>query len=609
MNRAAYKELLRKMADGGEVERDPLAVSEEGVMTQGPQAQADYSKLLYDITADMTPGLGEARSAQRSGEAFDKAKQAFAAGDYFSALGFGSSSAAEALGTLPIIGMAARMPASLARMSPKVVDLFEGITAQKAAIRDQIAELGDPKNVRGEAKKQLQALQQQEQDLAMRSVYARGKAEEGVPEEEIIKILEEGAPGWDFGTKASRTTGQPASQIDTKEFKNWFGKSKVVDDSGQPLVVYKGMPSADWRTGEQITEIRSASGPWAGFFTSDKEVASKFAEAFGEGAITVPAYLSMKKPFVVDAKGGMARDFMFDASVLGKSDYLPARKALESGEYDGVIIKNTADEGDIYIPKGSTQVKSAIGNEGTFDPTTPVITKANGGEVTTDDFIREVLTEDQAVQDAERTRGQVLQDESAAQYWQNFKDALFNKDMDVKTNEDYRPDLIPVFQSAAVRALTGTTPTAGVDYEHYPRMPSGATARGSVSSSKARAAMTEEDRSSRVQDAARSIGGATLRQDADGNIYLIDVYDFNKPSGGIRDLYGAARHLAWGLDELGVLHNYRTELNLGNKYDLLKGLSKAEVDEALKRAGVKTFVPEGRKVHTPNPRGRNKARR
>jgi len=135
----------------------------------------------------------------------------------------------------------------------------------------------------------------------------------------------------DFVQNESRVTDQPASQIDTKEFKNWFGKSKVVDDSGQPLVVYKGMPSADWRTGEQITEIRSASGPWAGFFTSDKEVASKFAEAFGEGAITVPAYLSMKKPFVVDAKGGMARDFMFDASVLGKSDYLPARKALESG--------------------------------------------------------------------------------------------------------------------------------------------------------------------------------------------------------------------------------------------------------------------------------------
>jgi len=212
--RPAYQRLLaaiqgpRNLADGGEVERDPLAVSEEGITVQGPQAQADYSQLLYDVTADLTPGLGEARSAQRSGEAFDKAKQAFAAGDYLSALGFGSSSAAEALGALPIIGMAARMPAGLARMSPKVVDLFEGITAQKAAIRDQIAGLGDPKNVRGEAKKQLQALQQQEQDLAMRSVYARGKAEEGVPEEEIVKILEEGAPGWDFGTKASRTTGQ-----------------------------------------------------------------------------------------------------------------------------------------------------------------------------------------------------------------------------------------------------------------------------------------------------------------------------------------------------------------------------------------------------------------
>ena len=595
MNRAAYKELLRKMADGGEVERDPLAVSEEGVMTQGPQAQADYSKLLYDITADMTPGLGEARSAQRSGEAFDKAKQAFAAGDYFSALGFGSSSAAEALGTLPIIGMAARMPASLARMSPKVVDLFEGITAQKAAIRDEIAGLGDPKNVRGEAKKQLQALQQQEQDLAMRSVYARGKAEEGVPEEEIIKILEEGAPGWDFGTKASRTTGQATD----------VGFTGLMH--GSPT---RGVNTLDPRKAVEVEGVT---------WFSDNDIVSqqyRYPREYGEILYDAPAGdlfkadLKLENPMVVDFEGEVG-----DAVRLGKL----VKEAKAKG-HDGLVVKNVDDTvdssgelGTSYAVWDKDKIQITDVEKGEDLPVSDRFDDfdefADGGEVTTDDFIREVLTEDQAVQDAERTRGQVLQDESAAQYWQNFKDALFNKDMDVKTNEDYRPDLIPVFQSAAVRALTGATPTAGVDYEHYPRMPSGATARGSVSSSKARAAMTEEDRSSRVQDAARSIGGATLRQDADGNIYLIDVYDFNKPSGGIRDLYGAARHLAWGLDELGVLHNYRTELNLGNKYDLLKGLSKAEVDEALKRAGVKTFVPEGRKVHAPNPRGRNKARR
>lgn len=164
-----------------------------------------------------------------------------------------------------------------------------------------------------------------------------------------------------------------APAIESAAFRKWFGDSKVVDAKGKPLVVYKGMPSKSWETGDEITEIRSKNGPWSGFFSSDRVLASKFASAFGEGAIVLPAYLSIENPFIVDAKGGNARDFMFDASVLGKKDYAPAREAIESGKYDGVIIKNTADEGDVFVPKNPEQVKSATGNNGNFDGTNPDI--------------------------------------------------------------------------------------------------------------------------------------------------------------------------------------------------------------------------------------------
>ena len=234
--------------------------------------------------------------------------------------------------------------------------------------------------------------------------------------------------------------------------------------------------------------------------------------------------------------------------------------------------------------------------------------RANGspeeGEMSTDEFIRQLVTEGQAVQDAERTRGEYLEQAGKEQKYENVYDALFRRNVDVKTNEDYRPDLLPIFRGAAVRAVMSENPTAGVDYEHYPALPSGRSARGVVSDRKSRSKMTAADELSLVNDAIKSIGGGTLKTDGKGNLYLTDYYDFNMTDPTkIRDLYGAQRFGMGALDKLGMLHNYRTELNLGNKYDLFKGLSKEEVDAALQRAKVQTFTPQGRKVVNPEPIG------
>ncbi|ALN21713.1 MULTISPECIES: ADP-ribosyltransferase-containing protein [Ectopseudomonas] len=157
-------------------------------------------------------------------------------------------------------------------------------------------------------------------------------------------------------------------------FARWFGNSKVVDAGGKPLVVYKGGPTQAWQDGSEITVFDSPNGPWAGFFTSDKNVASRFAEAQwhmtsrgGQPAGVFPVYLKIERPLVVDAAGRPARDFQIDASVIGKEDS-PLREELLSGNYDGLILKNTADEGDVLVPLSPEQVKSAIGNNGNFDP-------------------------------------------------------------------------------------------------------------------------------------------------------------------------------------------------------------------------------------------------
>ncbi|MHD0644861.1 ADP-ribosyltransferase-containing protein [Pseudomonas aeruginosa] len=155
-------------------------------------------------------------------------------------------------------------------------------------------------------------------------------------------------------------------------FKTWFNGSKVVDENGAPLVVYRGGPTEDWETGAEITEFRSKNGPWAGFFTDSRDVASGFAEAHhaftrgnGVPAAVFPVYLSMQRPLEHDAQGKPAREFQIDASVLGKKDH-PLREQMLNGDYDGLILRNTADEGDVFVPLKPEQIKSAIGNCGEY---------------------------------------------------------------------------------------------------------------------------------------------------------------------------------------------------------------------------------------------------
>lgn len=152
--------------------------------------------------------------------------------------------------------------------------------------------------------------------------------------------------------------------------------SKIVDENGEPLVVYKGMMKNDWRTGKEIESIDSPNGQWAGFFTDRKDVAEKFQRVFstmGE-AVLHSVYLSIQNPYVYDANGALARDVMFDDVVFGKNPTNPDALAAFNKEYDGVIIKNTADEGTIYVPKTPNQIKSINAME--FDPRSPNFSKS-----------------------------------------------------------------------------------------------------------------------------------------------------------------------------------------------------------------------------------------
>ena len=159
------------------------------------------------------------------------------------------------------------------------------------------------------------------------------------------------------------------SRADIEEspnFRRWFGESKVVDAEGKPLVVYHG-------TAADITAFDDRPT----FFAADSEMASRYAEGFGDdrgraGANVVPAYLSLQNPKVVDFLPPNTQSW-----------YAKKRRALLNQGYDGMIVG-----GNVFIAFRPEQIKSAIGNRGTFDPADPRISysQAAGYDIPEESF-------------------------------------------------------------------------------------------------------------------------------------------------------------------------------------------------------------------------------
>lgn len=165
-------------------------------------------------------------------------------------------------------------------------------------------------------------------------------------------------------------------KTETPEFKNWFGDSKVVDADGKPLVVYHGST----RGGISSNTVQTS------FFTSDSDVARTYSEddyagAKGEKPVVQQVYLKMDNPLVVNANGDEWMRIEFEGNRYTTDEL--ARKAKSMG-HDGLIIENVIDNvSDEELPPatiyatlgGRSQIKSATGNNGDFDPANPNILK------------------------------------------------------------------------------------------------------------------------------------------------------------------------------------------------------------------------------------------
>lgn len=186
-------------------------------------------------------------------------------------------------------------------------------------------------------------------------------------------------------------------QTETPAFKAWFGDSKVVDADGKPLVVYHGTAS-DFSAFSKDVEAKHIELPGF-YFTPETAYADRFAESAGkefrdddgyiagsEGANVVPVYLSIRNPATIDLG-----DSVFGGAMTSAKEVKKMLDAAKAAGHDGAIIKDWADgSGPIqYVAFTSTQIKSATGNRGTFDPADADITygRGAGGRSTATDLV------------------------------------------------------------------------------------------------------------------------------------------------------------------------------------------------------------------------------
>jgi hypothetical protein len=155
-----------------------------------------------------------------------------------------------------------------------------------------------------------------------------------------------------------------------KPFAEWFGKSKVTDETGAPLTVYHG-------TNDAITQFEHGrSGKkdpgWLGtgfYFTNRPDIAGDYTTLkSGNSPNVMPAHLRIQNPLIV---GPDAKEPLMLAAKRGDTEAATRRtRELKALGYDGVIMEYGAYSPGTreYMVFDPGQIKSATGNRGTYSP-------------------------------------------------------------------------------------------------------------------------------------------------------------------------------------------------------------------------------------------------
>jgi hypothetical protein len=158
-------------------------------------------------------------------------------------------------------------------------------------------------------------------------------------------------------------------------FWKWFGKSKVVDEEGNPLIVYHGTNSnfSEFKSSNFIGTHGEKDQIEGIYFTDNKEGANWYALVENDPRFLKAVYLYMKKPYYSDNYNQLKKELNIDK-------LKDVRTELIKNDYDGLIIKNGFYSGGgpfkLFLVFDSNQIKSATNNNGIFNISNPNINES-----------------------------------------------------------------------------------------------------------------------------------------------------------------------------------------------------------------------------------------
>lgn len=213
-----------------------------------------------------------------------------------------------------------------------------------------------------------------------------------------------------FDEDVSQETPRQA-QTKTRSFRNWFGDSKVVNEDGSPKIMYHGTSASGFDTFDTYATNYGLMGQ-GGYFTDNPEVASSYtSKGRGDSPGVYPVYMSVKNPIDMDKPVTQAErkawKKAFPDADFESPDYEPPsprpegltnedfyriveeslrddptlpmyegaeimQSGLRSMGYDGIThigggrVRADSIKHRVYIAFEKIQIKSAIGNKGTF---------------------------------------------------------------------------------------------------------------------------------------------------------------------------------------------------------------------------------------------------
>ena len=182
--------------------------------------------------------------------------------------------------------------------------------------------------------------------------------------------------------KKSNLSPRQWVQVRTKAFKDWFGdwendpdnSSNVVDENGEPMVVYHGTQS-EFSSFDKDAILERKDGIKGFYFVTEKRRGSVAGYYAQENGNVMPVFLNIRQPLV---KSTIEKYDVKDIPSGSDGIISTAGNDIERRYYDYTdeqVKTERVKKGDIVeiVAFEPTQIKSATDNVGTFDQNNPDI--------------------------------------------------------------------------------------------------------------------------------------------------------------------------------------------------------------------------------------------